>query len=583
MVRLYNDVVSSRRQTPSSGAALTREFNCGLSREILKIDNRASLAGAGSMLATRSVKSKSGVRVDPVIAGIAAFFLVHMLIRLFGTSNFSVDEASIAVFTQVFRFIYVPANPPLFDWMFLGLVRITGVNVLTMHILKTVLLTGAGIFFYLAIRPAFRHRVALHAAVAAYGTTIFYGWDIFQQFSHTVTLTFAMAFTLWAFLRVVRGGRLADYLALGVGLGLGVMAKYMFLLYGLALLVAGLRAKAYRPALLSPRLLLAIPAALVVLSPLLIGMTTAADSVFSELESRVAGSGRGVTLQSIGYFLALTAEFWLPFLAILAACLTRRPAVATEGKAEWDGDTDFYPFLRDASLLLFASVVVSFLALNTNVAEGRYLVGVLSLLPLAVIAAIDQRVDFPAAGMRRFWLSAMIFIAAVAALRFLLFLFTAPPFCVPRCVVFVDYRPVVAAVPFDPTRQNVIVTSQVHIGANLLRLVPNARVLVGGLTQGKDIGIAGPEARDCYLAWFERYPGTLESRLDKELRRAFGREPTAAELALVGPPDYVAAGWQTRILGASDPAPVLGIAKVASSAEICGGNPPEHAPNAANG
>jgi Dolichyl-phosphate-mannose-protein mannosyltransferase len=518
----------------------------------------------------------SRIQVDPVIVGIVGFFVVHMLVRIFGTSNFSVDDTETAVHTQVFQLYYSLRNPPLFDWLFFGLSQVLGVNVVTMQILKTALLSAAGIFFYLAVRPAFRHRAALDAAIVAYGATAFYGWDVFQQFSHTIALIFSMAFTLWAFLRVVRFARTPDYLLLGIGLGLGILSKYLFGLYFLALLIAALRAPAYRRAVLSWRMAIVFAAGLLVVSPLLFGLSDAILTAYSTLSNRVGGSSGSQDLASFGYLLLLTAEFWLPFAAILWLCLARWPAAAEDGKAEIAvsparGDESFFPFLRDTTVVMVVAMFAAFLLLGTAIPGGRYLVAIFSLLPLAVFAAVDRWQAFPTQALHQFWRGSIAVIIGVAVVRFAIFLFISPPFCVPRCVLFVDYAPVAARLGTPDGKQNVILTDHVHIGSNLIRQVPDARIVMDHYTGGSDLGIADAANRNCYFVWFQKYRDADEVPLAAALERALRRPPLESELAAIGPVEPVVVDWQTKVLWDWGPETIVGIAPIDSRERICNG------------
>jgi 4-amino-4-deoxy-L-arabinose transferase-like glycosyltransferase len=472
-------------------------------------------------------------------------------------------------------------NPPLFDWLYFGLSQLIGVGGLTIQILKTVLLTGAGIFLYLAVRPVFRHRLALDAAIVSYGTTAFYGWDVFQQFSHTVTLILSMAFTLWALMRVVRHGRPVDYALLGLGLGLGILSKFLFALYFVALLAAALRSPGYRPAILSWRMAMTPVVAIIVVSPLFLSLSI--DGLFSTLGGRVVGAGGGPDLGSLGYLVVLTAEFWLPLAAILWACLAGAKR-AGAGQAVVDvrtgaDDDSFYPLVRDATLIMVLALIVSVLFLGTKIAEGRYLVAFLSLLPLTIFAGLDRREPFPAPAVEGFRRVALVFIVGVAVVRFLIFLFVSPPFCLPRCVVFVDYAPLAAKIGTVEGKQNVILTNHVHIGANLLRLLPNTRVSIASYTGEADLGIAEPSRRNCYLVWFRLYGGADEVTAEAALERALGRRPSAAELAAVAPSEDVTLGWQTKLPWAWGPKlmwewgadPTVAVARIDSAAPICEG------------
>ena len=524
------------------------------------------------------------IGADPIVVGIVAFFVAHLLIRLFGTSNFSVDETMTAIHTQRFQLFYLLRNPPLFDWLYFGMGRLFGTGLFTMQILKTLLLAGGALFLYLAIKPAFRHRIALVGAIASLGATAFYGWEIFQLYSHTNALIFAMGFSFWAFMRTVRSRHTIDYLLLGVGLALGILSKYLFGAFILALLVAALRSSTYRPAVLSWRILLTLATGLLLLSPLLYGLSGSIAKAFFAVGERVAAPGSDRDLASLAYFLAVSAEFWLPFAAILWVCLARWPAdsgverPAHPDNAAWRPDESFYPFARDATLLLVAVTMAGVLLLGTRITAGHYLAPVLSLLPVAIFAGLDRRQPFPGLALANFQRGAVAFIIGVAVVRFLLFLFASPPFCVPRCILFVDYRPVVERLASSDGMQNVILSNDIHIASNLLVLLPNARVIVPTEKGGLDVGIAGPAERKCYFIWFQKYRNNEEQPLESALRRALRRPPLETELSAVGAPEYIKAEWQTKLLWDWGPDTIIGLAPIDSSSPLCASRQPPGAP-----
>lgn len=515
------------------------------------------------------------ISVDPVILWIVAFFVIHMLIRLFGTSNFSVDETMTAIHTQTFQFFYVWRNPPLFDWLYLGVSRLIGSNLFAMQLLKSALLAGGGVFLFLTIKPFFRHRLALVCAVASYGATAFYGWEILQLYSHTNALIFAVGFTFWGFMRVVRRGQTLDYFLLGIGLGLGILSKYLFGLYFAALLIAALRSPDYRPAVLSWRFLLTLATGLLVVSPLLYGLSDGISVVVSSLGTRVAAEGGGPDFASAAYFIAVTAEFWLPFAAILWVCLARWPAAA-DGEADTGGaaaagstDGDFYRLVRDATLIMIGVTLAAVLLLGTSVTAGHYLVPVLSLLPVVIFAGIDRRQAFPALALDKYLRAALGFIVGIAFIRFLFFLFVSPPFCIPRCVLFVDYTPVVEKLETDDGKLNVVLSDDVHLASNLLPALANSRVIMTTDVGRTEAGYSDPAERNCHFVWFRTYRGAKERPLAVALRRALLRPPLESDLAAIGPIEYVKVEWQTKVLWDWGPDTVVGIAEIESASPMC--------------
>ncbi len=520
--------------------------------------------------ASLAVPAPRRLAIDPVVVGIAVVLVAHAAIRIFGTDNFSVDDTESTINTQVFQLFYALRNPPLFDWLYFGFARVFGVSEVTLLILKTLLLGGAATFLYLGARPLFRQPRLLTAAMLGYGVTGFYGWDVYQQFTHTIAFIFALGFTLWALMRVLRRGATADYLLLGLAFGLGTLSKYLYLIDFAALAVAALRQPAYRPRLFTWKMGWGVIVALAVISPLLVGLGVYLGDAASAVADHVVASPGPGRLLGVGAFLVASAMFWLPLAAILWACLAwRRPKPETAEAAPPLANGDFYHLLRDATLLMVAFAVVSILAFNTDITKPRYLVPMLSFLPLAIFAAIDRREIRPAA-VDQFIKVAAGVIAGVAIVRFLIFLFVAPPFCVPKCRVFRDYAPLVERLTDAGGKQTVILTEDVHLGSNLLRLVPNSRVLMGAYRGGAGLGLAPPEARLCYFVWLRDSRDRHNVSLRAALQKAIERKPTKAELQQFGPPEFVTSGWQTKLLAASDPDNVFGVVSLDSAIPLCG-------------
>jgi len=513
------------------------------------------------------------IATDPIVVGILLFFVCHTAIRLFGTSNFSVDETMTAIHTQRFHIIYLLRNPPMFDWLYYGLSRVLGGSLLTMQILKTGLLAGGAVFLFLAVKPCFRHRVALAGLMASYGATAFYGWEILQLYSHTNALIFALGFTFWAFMRVVRRQGSADYALLGLALGFGMLSKYLFGLFFLALVVAALRLPRYRASLSSWRVVITLCIGVLVTAPFLYRLLGSFDDVLFAIGGRVGGSKDGGVWSALVGLLVQSAQFWLPFTVMLWACLTRWPAPA-ESSADTGCDeparADFFVLLRDTTLLATAATLVAVLFLQTRITAGHYLVPVLSLLPAVLFAAIDRRQPFPEAALHMYLRGTVALMVGVAVVRLLLFLLVSPPFCVPRCILFVDYGQVIERLDRSDGRQNVILSNDIHIGSNLLRALPNARVIVPTDAGGLGVGVADADDRNCDFVWFRTYQGQHEQSLETALRSILP-EVSGNMLAAVGPPEYVTADWQTKLLWDRGPDTVIGIATIDSASPLCEG------------
>ncbi|MCC6982320.1 MAG: glycosyltransferase family 39 protein [Bauldia sp.] len=525
--------------------------------------------------AGESDAARASLLGDPTALGIAAFFFGHALIRVLGSSNLGLDDDEAVVQAQVWQLLYSDYNPPLFTWLTFALQSLLGPSLALVEFLEAALLTAGGIFLYRAALPAFRHGVALQAGIAGYGLTAIYGWGIFEEYSHSIALIFAIGFTVWALMRAIRRGTHLDYAILGVAIGVGVLSKYLYLLFAAALAGSALLRREYRERLVLPRLALTAVVALAAISPLLFGLLA--------LDGQTARTAAGLA-ERIGSSVSLPRAFRnllrsaLPFVLPLALYLglvflldRRRSArPAPEPDPPRPGDPAFVPLLRDATIAMVAAMVLAVLVLRTNFYNARYLIAPLTLSPLLAFAWIDRWGAFPAAAVGRFLRTALVTIGVVAGVRILLYLLLAPPLCPTRCATFVDYAAIAERIAPAPGQIGVIRTVHSRIAANLLIRVPDSFVLVPGHTAGVEAAIANGLPRRCTLVWFQSFGPDPPMNEAEALAAALGRAPTAEESGALAEVETVTGAWQANLLPARDPPPVFGLAELDPSSPICG-------------
>jgi len=133
---------------------------------------------------------------------------------------------------------YQLRNPPLYEWLLWAVQRLTGPGPLSYLVLRYGLIAAAGILFYAAVL-----RTVAGAALAAsfsLSLLLFYwfGWEAHYSVSHTLALLVA-GLALWiAALAYADDPTALKALALGLIIGLGIMAKWSFLLLVFSLGVA---------------------------------------------------------------------------------------------------------------------------------------------------------------------------------------------------------------------------------------------------------------------------------------------------------------------------------------------------------
>lgn len=190
-----------------------------------------------------------------VLLATAAYFLLHVVIRVLVSGSTELDEAEQVLLTQHLAWGY-GSQPPLYTWLQAALFQLFGQGVLPLALLKNALLLSLYIFTFLTAREMTGED---RPAVAAMVSLLFLpqiAWESQRDLTHSVLGTAMMAATLYAVARVCRRGNILDYLLFGLFAGLGVLGKYNVALALAALLLAWLSLPEFRFRFVHPRMLL---------------------------------------------------------------------------------------------------------------------------------------------------------------------------------------------------------------------------------------------------------------------------------------------------------------------------------------
>jgi 4-amino-4-deoxy-L-arabinose transferase-like glycosyltransferase len=221
---------------------------------------------------------------------------------------------------------YQLRNPPLYEWLLWAVQQVTGRGPLSYLVLRYGLLAATGMLFYAAVR----RTVASGELAAAFSLSLvlfyWFGWEAHHSVSHSLALLVA-TLALWlAALAYAEQPTAVAAFVLGLILGLGVMAKWSFLLLVFGLGVALATVPSTRRIYADPRsLLVLVGAALPVLpyalwlahlDPGLIAGRSIAPKAPVSLERVLEGGTAFVT----GMGLVL-----LPWILVVAVLLRRCP------------------------------------------------------------------------------------------------------------------------------------------------------------------------------------------------------------------------------------------------------------------
>jgi len=247
---------------------------------------------------------------------IAGYFFLQWILRVFIDGSFELDEAEQIVLGQRLQLGY-NADPPLYTWLQIPLSKLLGEGVAALSLLKNLLLFATYACTYFIARHCGLARE--HAGLAALSLILLpqIGWESQRDLTHSVLVTTLAAASLWAVLALLDGRQhWRQYVLLGLLLGLGVLSKWNYVLFALALMVA---LASMRPALLLRPAALLIPlVAAAMVTPFLLWMqehlTVATHSSYKLRAEEIANWQRiGSGVLSLVYASLL---FALLFLAV---------------------------------------------------------------------------------------------------------------------------------------------------------------------------------------------------------------------------------------------------------------------------
>ncbi len=273
----------------------------------------AAPAAAGPALAWLA----SGTVVALLILG---YLAVHLAVRLLASPTLGIDDAEQALLAQRFAWGYEVRQPPLYTWLLLPVIGVLGPTLLALSLVRYLLLGLTFLGIYGVARRWIADSRPAALAVLSYGSIYMFGYYAHHDLTHTTALAAAIALSFYAFARLVERPSAPRYLMLGVCFGLGILAKWNFVMLALGLPLSCLLHRRFRPLVLDPRVLLALAAMALVVTPCALWVLGQAQSIGSTANAvLIERPERGLwgTLAAGTAALArATLAYPMPFLAL---------------------------------------------------------------------------------------------------------------------------------------------------------------------------------------------------------------------------------------------------------------------------
>ena len=473
---------------------------------------------------------------------ILAYLLVHLGVRLWIGPTLGLDDAEQALFGQQWLLNYRFRAPPLFTWALLATGQLTDVSALAISLLRYGLLAMIAGFTYLTARALIRDPRLAALATFSFAAIYVFGYYSHHDLTHTTVLAAFLAASWYAFLRLCEKPSLARYLALGAAFGLGLLGKWNFMMFAIALPLACLTQQRERGLVLNWRVLPAGLLTAVIALPSALWAVHVGPAVGDGLGTLLGEPAHsrlgGVVLGSADLLLAAVV-YPMPFLAIFLAVL---------GPAAWRGFKAPAPQPEPIISVHLVGMVMAIalilhwllvpLAGATNFSE-RLLQPALQILPVYLFMLVER--GQPAERALKLYAQAIVAVAIVAVAARILVQAACPGAC--RALVpFQDVAQHLRAAGFAGT--GTIVVSDFHVGGNMRVQFPHARVVE--ISYPPRVWPPPSGQGQCLVLWPAK--GNVEGTLDAYLDRDLGVPADARrrEGEMVIPLPILMPGYKTR-------------------------------------
>lgn len=405
---------------------------------------------------------------------IFGYFALQVLIRLATTNIAVLDESEQIMLSQYFDWGY-NEQPPLYTWIQMAVFKLTGISIFGLSILKNTLLFLTYFFIYKLGILVMNDK--LKSALGALSLFLLpqMVWDAQVDQTHTVFLTTATSLTVYLFFYILKRNNSWIYFVLfGLSAGVGLLAKYNFILVLIALGGVALLMKAYRERFFTRYLVLSIIIASVLVLPHFIWFITHLETATQRTVERMSS---GHTSNGVMNFLKGNGDLVLSFIAFLSPFWLFF-ALLFKKQFQWQCNDETKAFLGYVGIIFAFLFLMVTLSGSTHVKE-RWLQPYLVLVPLFLFLHVKALTNSKNV---RLFIAISLFAPLVVA-----FVVLIRPW-----LIDMRGKPTRASYPFEqlsheiqsklPSQEKVLIYAEdKYIGGNLKLFMPEATIITPSL------------------------------------------------------------------------------------------------------
>ncbi len=202
---------------------------------------------------------------------ILLYSFIFILIRFFASKyGMTYDEAEQFIDAKNFVLGYTD-QPPLYSWILKCTSFLFGLNTTMMMMVYHTIVVIFLVFLYKISELIFNDNIKSFYCFISYTLFFIYSYDFYRYTIHTALMMLLCALALYIYLKIyLNKTSLTNYSLLGIFFGLGLLSKYNFIFFILALIFSSCFTQQGRKVLFNLKTLLAIILCLLITAPHLV-------------------------------------------------------------------------------------------------------------------------------------------------------------------------------------------------------------------------------------------------------------------------------------------------------------------------
>jgi len=300
------------------------------------------------------------------------------------------DETELLVFTQALQPGY-GAQLPLYAWLQYLSFSLFGINIVALSLLKYTLLFST---FVCVMEIALKVlKDEMGAAIATLSLFLIpqIAWESYRTLTNTVLATFMAALTLLLFVRTREKPIWTNYCLLGAAAGFGMLSKYNYTIFLIAVIIAGIATPGFRKTVIARKSILSLAVMLLITAPpyawIMVNLDRATGSM-KKLQALDGGSLFKDWAFGFGSLIAAWIGYFWPALIVYAVFFFRfKPVRKTTANKE------IHQLLVRTLIAAFSICSLLILIFKVTYFKERWLQPLLFFLPIFFLYYLGARID----------------------------------------------------------------------------------------------------------------------------------------------------------------------------------------------